>query len=286
MTQNTKNATIVFAFAALLMAWPLTAQVANATGDATSDPDCPVTIPGSFAMGNVVPGSDTVQTSEFVMATPGNVDGTLELQVGDWLGVGTRASAVVVLTNVIATDILTINGQAVTAVASGASTNEFDIGVDDAATATNLAAAITTDAQVTTIAGVDPTAVATENVVIIRSDVVGTIGNVAVATADSTITVPAGGLLEDGENTSVKHAESTMTHFTFTSDGSSSQGGAYSSKTAALADTEVLVVVPRTDINQDVKVTFHISGDGTLVALPYSGALQQSLTFTVTCVAV
>ena len=49
----------------------------------------------------------------------------------------------VALASVIATDTLTIQGQVFTAVASGASGKEFNVGLTDAATATNLAAVIT-----------------------------------------------------------------------------------------------------------------------------------------------
>lgn len=49
----------------------------------------------------------------------------------------------VALASVIATDTLTIQGQVFTAVALGASGKSFNVGLTDAATATNLAAAIT-----------------------------------------------------------------------------------------------------------------------------------------------
>lgn len=52
------------------------------------------------------------------------------------------ASGTAVLASVIATDVLALNGANLTCVASGASTDEFNVGASDTITATNLAAAI------------------------------------------------------------------------------------------------------------------------------------------------
>lgn len=66
--------------------------------------------------------------------------GTVQLNVNGAQPVA--ASATALLASTIATDTLVLNGQALTAVASGAAANEFNVGVSDTATATNLAAAI------------------------------------------------------------------------------------------------------------------------------------------------
>lgn len=55
-----------------------------------------------------------------------------------------HASATFTLTSVIATDAVVINGVTLTCVASGAVNNEFNVGMTDNATATNLAEAINT----------------------------------------------------------------------------------------------------------------------------------------------
>jgi hypothetical protein len=54
----------------------------------------------------------------------------------------TQASGTITLASMVATDTVTINGVVFTAVASGATGNQFNVGVSDTATAANLAAAI------------------------------------------------------------------------------------------------------------------------------------------------
>ncbi len=289
MISKTKTIPLVFAFAVMMLAWPMTVQTATAQGGGGSDPVCDLTIPGPIAMGNIVPGADTTETSEQIWVTGGNVDGTIEVVAGDWLGVGTRASGAIVLDTVVAGDTLEVNGQLMTATVVGtAGANEFDVGAndgsDDVTTATNLAAKITSEAQTTTIGGVDPVAISTVNVVIVRSDVVGTIGNTMPMT-NAAATMTADALLSDGEATLVKHAESSMTKFTISTSGADTTGNTYTAKTGQMPtdETDTLVMAPRSDVTVDTTVTFQITGVATLVALPYSGVLNQALTFTFTC---
>lgn len=285
MTNKTKSLSVIFAFAALLLAWPMATQTANADGGSGSNPVCDLGIPGPIAMGNIVPGAETAESAEQTWTTGGNVDGTIEVVAGDWLGVGTKSSGSITLNNVIATNTITVNGQLMTAVPIGtAGANEFDVGATDTITATNLAAKITSETQDTTISGVDPTAISTVNVVIVRSDVVGTIGDTMPMTLASA-TMTADALLSDGENAGVKHAESSMTKFKISTAAADTTGDDYATKTGQMpaVETDKLVMAIRSDVNSDTKVTFQVTGVGTLVGLPYSGALNQGLTFTFTC---
>lgn len=99
------------------------------------------------------------------------------------------ASGTFVLTSVIATDAISINGVTFTAVASGATGNQFNVGADDAATATNLANAI--NASATALVSTQVTAARTDDspaTVTVTAKIGGYAGNaVTIASADGTI---------------------------------------------------------------------------------------------------
>jgi phage tail sheath gpL-like len=107
-----------------------------------------------------------------------------------------RATGTFTLDTVIATDAVSINGVTFTAVASGATGNQFNVGADDEETAENLAAAI--NASVTALVAGYVTAEAAGAVVTITSAFPGLAGNqTTIASADATI-VASGERLEDG----------------------------------------------------------------------------------------
>jgi phage tail sheath gpL-like len=111
-------------------------------------------------------------------------------------GNAVRASGTFTLTSVVATDACSINGVSFTAVASGATGNQFNVGVDDTATAVNLAAAI--NASVTALVENYVTASASGTVVTVTSAFYGLSGNqTLIASADSTI-VASGSRLTNG----------------------------------------------------------------------------------------
>lgn len=97
---------------------------------------------------------------------------------------GVAASATATLNAVVATNSITIDGHAFTAVASGATGDQFNVGGTDTITATNLAAAI--NASVT--AGIANVVSATSAgaVVTIYADSVGAMGNTITLTATAT----------------------------------------------------------------------------------------------------
>lgn len=111
-----------------------------------------------------------------------------------------KASGYFALTSVIATDAISINGVTFTCVASGAGANEFNVGVNDTATAVNLAAAI--NASVTALVAGYVTAassvVAMVPRVTVTSAFYGKSGNqTLIASADGTI-VASGARLSGG----------------------------------------------------------------------------------------
>jgi len=107
-----------------------------------------------------------------------------------------QASGTFTLTSVVATDAISINGVTFTAVASGATGNQFNVGVSDTATATNLAAAI--NASVTALVDNYVTASSSGTVVTVTSAFYGLAGNqTLIASADGTI-VASGARLTGG----------------------------------------------------------------------------------------
>ena len=271
-------------FAGLLMALPLVNSNAFGDGDANLDPSCGVTVPPTINLGSFSAGADGVEL-ESIMVTGGAVAGTLEVTAGDWLGVGTLATGFLTLTNVIATDVITLNGLVFTAVAGAPSAGEFQVGADDSATASNLATAITGDARTgITVASQDQSGEATGNIVIVRATVLGTTGNsIDLVSSDTTI-VASSATLTGAEAPNVVHMESTATKFVITTDNTASTGTAYSAKTAFEADTVLKVMTTTIDPAVNARMSLQVSGIGTLINLPYSGALTQTLSFTVTCI--
>lgn len=100
-----------------------------------------------------------------------------------------QATSTFTLASVVATDACSINGVTFTAVASGATGNQFNVGADDTETAVNLAAAI--NASVTALVSGYVSASSSAAVVTVTSAFYGTAGNMTtIASADATITVP------------------------------------------------------------------------------------------------
>ena len=111
-------------------------------------------------------------------------------------GQATAASGTYTLTSVVATDAVAVNGVTFTAVASGATGNQFNVGVSDTATATNLAAAI--NASATALVSGYVTASSAATVVTVTAVQKGLAGNVyTITSADGTI-VASGARLTGG----------------------------------------------------------------------------------------
>jgi phage tail sheath gpL-like len=99
-----------------------------------------------------------------------------------------KASGTLTLTSVIATDAVVINGQTLTAVASGATTDQWNLGASDTEAATNLAAKINAHAAFTGIC----TATSSETVVTVSAARPGKIGNaITLVSNDATIVASA-----------------------------------------------------------------------------------------------
>ena len=78
------------------------------------------------------------------------------------------------------------------------------------------------------------------------------------------------------------HLFANATKYNLTTDGSDSSGTSYASKTA-IGEVDETILLADVAANIDLDVTFQLSGIDTLQNLPFSGAMTQELTFTITC---
>ena len=286
MTYNTKNLAFAFAFAALMMAMPLaTNQNAFADGQADLDLDCPVSLVAAINFGDFGVGSGVITEDVQTLTTGGSEKGTFQVAAGDWVGVAQKASTTLTVLSPSLGDVFTYETITATAHATVDDGDTFTLGADNAATAVLLAATINANTDAGDEAGIDVLAIATGNVVILRADNAGIAGNdvdLAQTTGTNTLEL-TDATLTDGENAGTVHMLASATKYAIEVDGTPASGIAYASKTAFDAATVVKNLAAETDQTQDVSLALEISGDGTLINLPYNGALTQTLTFTVTC---
>lgn len=278
MTYNKKTIPFVFAFAALMLAWPMTAPEVNADGTVTIPGICGITADASVNMGTLTKGVDGTETTVLTISTDGNTPGTLEVTPGDWLSSGNEATGNLVLGTVIATDSVTIGGNLFTAHATNQDDDEFAVGGTPTITATNLVTAINLKDDITTAKSIN-------NVVLLKTKAIApTSDGTTLAQTGGTITLSAA-TMDDGTDPNVKIMESTATKFVLKTDGTSpTASSAYSAKTALGADAVKTIMVVETDPDQDVKIIWHISGDSTFVASnEYQGGVVQDLVYSTTC---
>lgn len=283
MTLQTKNIVFVFALAAMLVAWPLAQQTAHADTAASMDANCPVNFPGAINFGSFIQGVDDAEVIVGAMTTGGNKAGNLRIDAQDWKGDGQQADGSITFSGVQTGDTVTINTIVYTGV-DGASASDvtFQANAGDTTAATQLAASINAGDTAT----LDATAVL--NSVLILADADGVAGNaITLASSNAVRATVSAATLAGGEATGVIHMAAETTKYVFTTTGTPpTTGTAYSAKIPLNSDAAGdKVVIGTVDPLQNVNFIFHISGDGTLTNLPYSGALSQVLTVDVTCVA-
>ncbi|MGY5148773.1 MAG: hypothetical protein ACW9W3_01785 [Candidatus Nitrosopumilus sp. bin_68KS] len=281
MTYNTKNSTIVFSFAALLMIMPFVNS--NAFGDGSADLDnvCGFTTTNPFAFGDFARGA-TVSEATVQFPAVADTTGSARFTVSatDWIGDGDRASGTVTVVNVVEDETITINSIVYTAKDSPSLATEFLSGAtNDLDSAQSLADKVrANDADVRT-------STSGTNVVTVAAETRGTGGN-AFTLAESVTdagTVLSGNTLTGGGSNAIKHMEAEVTKFDITSDGTSSAGTAYASKQAFNAAGVDKEMIGGTDPDNSLDISLEITGVGTLINMPYDGPLTQTLTFTVTC---
>jgi len=280
MTYKTKA--IIFAFAALLVAMPLAANSnafgAISGGTVTIPGECGLTLPSTITMGKLTKGTMGIETDTITMPTTGNTPGTLEIIAGDWLGAGTLSTGHLILKGVVATNTVAINGVTFTAIAAGATpvSDQFVVGGTDTITATNLATLININGNVKVDAS------STGNVVLLKSEAVGSGNAFSLAAGQSTI-VTSDSAMSAGEAPGAKYMESTNTRFSFTTNGVAPAVSTYALKTAFDEDNVLFVAIPATNSTKDTKMKFQLDGSGDNILVNKPSGLTQSITFSVTC---
>ena len=124
----------------------------------------------------------------------GAESGKLDVYIG-----AVSASQTFTCGTVVATNNAVINGQAITAVASGAVNNQFNVGASPTESATNLAAAI--NASTTATINTFVSATSSGAVVTVFAQVPGTEGNVITTTSSANITAGGATLTGGSEGT-------------------------------------------------------------------------------------
>ncbi len=286
MTNKTKSLTFVFAFAAILLAWPMTAQTANADGEGILSGTCGFDEPGSIDFGTIARGTVGTETIDS-WAALGSETGNIDLDAGDWFDLGERGIGTLThdgSTEITAGSTITIGTETYLADAGGdAGAFEFDIDNGFAQDFENLADSIIANSLLVT--AVKTSGTVTTVTSILRGDS-ATTGNIPLGDTGTTGVTPVSAV--NGGDNPVVHLQSEVTKFFITTDGAdpaeSGTGTNYAGKTAigaASVDTEIVAL---TDPNNALRTAFQITGvDPALENLPFSGSLAQVLTFTVTC---
>lgn len=269
MTYNTKNTTIVFAFAAMLMAAPLAIGNAYAVGgDGVIDAACSIELPTSIDLGTITPGADTGEVLVSIV-TDGTVPGTFEIQMDDnWDGVGTQATASLLILSDAVTETFTVNGHVFLGVDSSSSAGEFDTSGSISAQATALASQINLSTQTVTEnfgTSIEVTAFASGNAVLLTAETPGTgpDGTIAISSTDEAIidTITAGdtGFLEGGV-AAAQHLTAEQVHYEVVTDGGSAPSSTYASKDALGAETVNTVLTTASDPSENIDIYFHFNG--------------------------
>lgn len=126
----------------------------------------------------------------------GNQAATVSVTVGRLFSAGTLT-----FSSVVATNTFSVNGVTFTAIASGATGNQFNVGVSDTLTAANAAAAV--NASVTALIPGYVTASSALGVLTITASQSGTMGNAITIASGSGTIVASGARLTGGSNGTV-----------------------------------------------------------------------------------
>jgi phage tail sheath gpL-like len=146
--------------------------------------------------GSRMPVANAVANHMMALAS-GSHAGSLQITVQN--GDSAIAKATLTLSGVVASDTCSVNGVSFAAVASGATGNQFNVGVSDTATAVNLAAAINASASAPVKGAV--VASSSSTVVTVSAASAGLAGN-GYAIAGGTGITASGSYLTGGANDS------------------------------------------------------------------------------------
>ncbi len=277
MTYKIKNTAIVFAIAAVLLAWPMAIPNAHAV-DLVISGTCGITISGGSAgidMGTILPNAESGEI-DVIVQTTGTQVGTFEIEAADWISSGTTSTGFITIlaSQVDDTSAVTINGETFLATAATQDSTNFISG-NAATSATNLATAINANGSV------DVTALATEDIVLLRADDAGTANQHSMSSVDANMVVNAATLL-GATDSGATIIQAELTKYDVTNTGTVPISSTYASKTALLANGVNEIIVPLIDVAEDVDLQFQVLG--TLDDVTFFGTVTQVLTFDANCV--
>lgn len=263
MTYKIKNATIVFAFAAMLLVMPLTASNVYGDGESSVDPDCGYDIPSNIAMGTIVRGSvgtEAAQTVFTAQETNGLGAAFSVKATTNWVGAGDRASGTITLVDIANTETVTVGTNAYEGKTSGASGGqEFNISTtstadqDDAEAIALLINALDTTVRATTSG---------TSVITILAETRGSAGDsIALATTSGTSSVSAANLANGGDNIA-DHLLADATAVNVKVDESASDTGvAFASKIQMNLINVDKEIAGLTVFDKDIHATFQTSAE-------------------------
>ncbi len=268
MTYKTKNLAIVFAFAAVLLAWPMATQTAHAVGgNGVVNDSCGIDFTGSIDLGTITVGT-TASEVLVIIPTDATIPGTFELISTDWTGVGTKATGSFLVLGALEGNTITINGQTLTGSATPGA-NEFLSTGSTTVVAAAIATAINADTQTTgedTGSGIEVTAFSSLNAVLLTAKLTGTTANglLSVASnggADINIVTAT---LAGGTATGATIMQAERVKVTTQTQSEGAPGTAYtdSGKIALGAATVNVILTTETDPDpaEDIDLYFHIDG--------------------------
>lgn len=271
MTYKTKNTTIVFAFALMLMATPLAIGNAYAVGGSgVINPTCGITAPGNINLGTIIAGSTSSET-HIAVPTTGTIPGTFELISSDWTGAGAKATGSLLVNGDLQGDTVTINGLVFTGGDGDTGAGEFDTTTaTNSALATALATAINADSRSggTIADNIEVKAFASVNAVLLTAKTPGATANgltVASSVSGSDVTIVTTALA--GGATGATHMTADKVKVTTLTQSETAPGTAYTNAAkialAAATVNKVLTTATDPDNAEDVDLYFHLDGVST-----------------------
>jgi hypothetical protein len=295
MTYKIRNISIVFAFAALMLAMPLATPNAQAeTVDASLGGICGFTTTnldsadfGTFVRTDSESGNGLEESITLTAGATNTASARVLVTVADWFTTGTGAKGTIQITDnglTADTDSVTVGAKTYLAKATGAAGDQFNIGANAVATAQNLATAIrasdaatyrlstggTDTISLETVAKFDNNDPLSENTagarIVTKDAGAVTTSNVLNGAVDTAV------LIIDGENTK------------FAFSASADPTGSYSSKVSTVTLETAQEVLGGTVPANNVFMTIEIdpaTATYNAAALPYIGPITQLITISV-----
>lgn len=234
MTYNTKNTTIVFAVAAMLLVMPIAAS--NAYGDTVITnvgETCGFSISPAATFGAITRGASSITEQSVVFTPTGGSTGlgVISVVASDWVGDGTRSSGTITVVGVATGEIFTINAVPYTAGATE-STPTFTFGGTDIEDAASLARVINAGSDTANVRAYT----SGTNVVTIEAETRGSAAdsfNLLEGITDAGTLVSASTLTGGGLSIT-SHIQGETTKFNMVADDGTSSGVAYASKTKSM----------------------------------------------------